>query len=154
MATKYKGVQLYKVSLVRDGKLTYDTPEQATLGQKVNSPADAAKVLAPIFQGSDREIFAVAMLDVKKAIIGINIASVGTLSSSLVHPREVFKPAILASAHSILVAHNHPSGDTTPGKKDIITTKRLKEAGELIGIELMDHLILGEDGTYKSLLLD
>jgi len=90
------------------------------------------------------------LLNQKNGIIGINTVSVGNLSSSIVHPREVFKPAIVAGAASIIVAHNHPSGDPTPSSNDIYVTTRLKEAGDILGIAVLDHVIIG-DGCYVSL---
>ncbi len=117
---------------------------------KVGSPADVAKFLGGSFAFLDKEHFKVLYLDVKNQIVHEETVSVGTLSSSLVHPREVFKPAIKKSAHGLIVAHNHPSGDTTPSEDDIVTTKRLQEAGEIIGIKLIDHLIFGH-GSFISL---
>lgn len=95
-------------------------------------------------QGLDRENFVVLLLDTKNKVIGINTVSIGTLNSSLVHPREVFKPAILASAAALILAHNHPSGDPKPSREDIEVTKRLIEAGGLLGIQVLDHIIVGD----------
>ncbi len=117
---------------------------------KVGSPADVARFLGGTFAFLDREHFKALHLDVKNQIIHEETVSVGTLSSSLVHPREVFKSAIKRSAHGLIVAHNHPSGDTSPSEDDIVTTKRLKEAGDVIGIKLLDHLIFGH-GSFISL---
>jgi DNA repair protein RadC len=90
------------------------------------------------------------LLDIKNKVIGINTVSIGNLNSSIVHPREVFKPAILSNAASILLAHNHPSGDPEPSREDVAITTRLVEAGKILGIDVIDHLILG-DGCYHSL---
>lgn len=84
-------------------------------------------------------------MDTKNQPTFVNVVSIGTLNSSLVHPREVFKVAILGNSVSIIVAYNHPSGDPTPSKEDITITARLKEAGKIIGIDILDHLIIGED---------
>lgn len=81
----------------------------------------------------------------------ISTVSTGSLTSSIVHPREVFKTAILANANKIMIFHNHPSGDPTPSGQDLDITKRLKEAGELMGIELLDHIIIGHQGRFESL---
>ena len=89
-------------------------------------------------------------LNTRNRVICINTVSIGSLNASLVHPREVFKPAILANAASIILAHNHPSGETEPSKDDIEITKRVKEAGNLLGIELLDHVIIS-DSDWKSI---
>ena len=88
-------------------------------------------------------------LNPKHAVLGMETVSIGTLSSSLVHPREVFKQAIKRSASAVILAHNHPSGNCEPSKEDLQVTKRLKDAGELVGIEVIDHLIIGEDRYYS-----
>ena len=84
------------------------------------------------------------LLNAKNAVIGIHTVSIGTLSSSLVHPREVFKPAIQASAAGLVVAHNHPSGKTEPSREDRDVTERIVEAGKTLGIEVLDHLVIGD----------
>lgn len=100
----------------------------------------------------DKEAFSVLLLNTKNKVIGIKTISIGTLDCSIVHPREVFKAAILNSAKSIMVFHNHPSGDTDPSSEDISITKRLAEAGGLLGIKILDHIILGNNGNYLSML--
>ena len=115
----------------------------------IRDSARAASILRPLFHGLDREQFLVACLDAKHAIIGVNIVSIGSLTLSIVHPREVFKPAILLNAHALIAAHNHPSGDPSPSAEDRALTARLRQAGDLIGITILDHLILGEDRTYS-----
>ena len=96
-------------------------------------------------------MFVVALLTIRHRVIGLHTVSVGCLTSSLVHPREVFKPAILAGCAALLIAHNHPSGDPDPSAEDVALTRRLASAGSLLGIEIIDHLILGEAGRYVSL---
>lgn len=91
------------------------------------SPADAADLLARYFAGWDREGFVVLLLNVKNHVVGLSMVSMGGLSSCPIHPREVFKPAILASAGAVILAHNHPSGDPTPSREDIEVTRRLKD---------------------------
>ncbi|WP_334203991.1 RadC family protein [Clostridium tertium] len=113
--------------------------------RKVNSPSDAIELFRGFLSESDREQFIVCCMDTKNQPTFVNVVSIGTLNSSLVHPREVFKVAILGNSASIIVAHNHPSGDPTPSKEDITITARLKEAGKIIGIDILDHLIIGED---------
>ena len=97
----------------------------------------------------DREHFVVILLDRKNAPIGINTVSIGSLTASVVHMRETFKAAILANAAAILCGHNHPSGDPEPSREDRALTKRLVDAGKLLGIAVVDHLIVG-DGTITS----
>src|SRR5205085_7409354 len=98
---------------------------------------------------TDREHFVILMLDQKNQVIGINTVSIGSLTASIVHPRECFKPAILSNAASIICGHNHPSGDPQPSREDRALTTRLVEAGRLLGIQVLDHIIVGRD-TYMS----
>jgi DNA repair protein RadC len=109
----------------------------------------AAALLRPCFEGLDREQFVVCGLDAKLSAIGINVVSIGSLTLSIVHPREVFKALILMNASVCLCAHNHPSGDVTPSQEDRVLTTRLRAAGELLGITLLDHLILGTERVYS-----
>ncbi len=142
-ATWYK-VPEYKVMLVRDNKkIETDT-------SFIKSPDDVNKIMQSYLSGVDREHFCIVLLNRKNGIIGINTVSVGDLSSSIVHPREVFKPAIVAGAGAIILAHNHPSGDPTPSSNDIKVTKRLKEVGDILGIPVLDHIVIGDD-CYESL---
>lgn len=97
----------------------------------------------------DREAFAAILLDAKLKPIGSYIVSTGILNQSLVHPREVYKKAIVASAHKIMLMHNHPSGDTNPSREDEMITKRLVEVGKIVGIEVLDHIIIGSDDFYS-----
>lgn len=97
-------------------------------------------------QIKDREHFVILHLDSRNRVTGHETVSIGSLNASIVHPREVFKGAILVSAASIICLHNHPSGDLTPSREDITMTNRLKEAGDLLGIEVLDHLIVSHEG--------
>jgi DNA repair protein RadC len=115
----------------------------------VRDSASAASVMRPYFTGLDREHFIVLGLDAKHCVIGINVVSIGSLCLTIVHPREVFKPLILMNAAAWLCAHNHPSGDVMPSEEDRALTKRLREAGELLGINLLDHLILANEHSYS-----
>ncbi|MBQ6501535.1 MAG: JAB domain-containing protein [Mogibacterium sp.] len=101
-------------------------------------------------QERDRETVVVLSLNAKGEVIGCHEASIGDIVSSAVHPREIFKHAILSNAASIVVAHNHPSGDPEPSAQDIDATKRLKEAGNILGIPLLDHIVIGSS-SYTSL---
>ena len=114
----------------------------------ISSPADVDRLLRGRIANLDRENFVVVLLNTKNEVIDTPLVSVGTLSASLVHPREVFKPAIRASAASVILAHNHPSGKVEPSREDREVTKRLKESAEILGIEVLDHVIVG-DGYYS-----
>jgi len=114
----------------------------------ISSPADVDRLLRGRIANLDRENFIAVLLNTKNEVIGTPLISVGTLSSALVHPREVFKPAIRASAASVILAHNHPSGKTEASREDREVTKRLVRAAEILGIEVLDHVILG-DGHFS-----
>jgi DNA repair protein RadC len=114
----------------------------------ISSPADVDGLLRGRIANLDRESFVAVLLNTKNEVIGFPTISVGTLSASLVHPREVFKPAIRASAASVVLAHNHPSGKVEPSPEDREVTRRLSDAGEIVGIKVLDHVILG-DGYFS-----
>lgn len=118
--------------------------------QQIKSPEDVKNYVMEDMRYYDREHFKCLYLNRKNQVIGLETVSVGGLVSSLVHPREVFKPAVKRSAASVILIHNHPSGDPTPSTEDINITKRLIESGRLLGIEVLDHIIIG-DGRYVSL---
>lgn len=120
----------------------------------IKMPRDVASILRHYlmhFCSTDRENFIVMFLNTKNRIAGISTAHVGSLDASIVHPREVFTEALLHKAASIIVCHNHPSGDPTPSREDIAVTQTLREAGQLLGVDVLDHIILGEDDRYCSL---
>ncbi len=108
----------------------------------IRTPEDLYDLLEDL-RDYDKEHFIILFLDTKNCVIGRETISIGSINQAIVHPREVFKAAIRRGASSIVAAHNHPSGDSTPSKEDIQVTKRLQEAGELIGISLLDHVIIG-----------
>lgn len=138
-----KRVNVVTVRMVKEAVLEYS-------GKKITDPSEGVQLLQMFFGDIDREMFVAAYLNNKKEINAIHTVSIGTVNASLVHPREVFKAAILSNASSVLVAHNHPSGSITPSQEDKDLTKRLAEAGRIVGIELIDHLILGDSGRYFS----
>jgi len=111
----------------------------------VRSPQDVRNLLLERLQFEERERFMCILLNTKNHCLGVEEISVGSLNSSIVHPREVFKVAVRRSAASIIVAHNHPSGDVTPSREDVEVTRRLCEAGRVLGIELLDHVIFGDE---------
>ena len=116
----------------------------------IQSPEEAYQLLSPKMQHLSQEHFVVLFLDTKNNVIGNKTIFIGSLNKAIVHPREVFKEAIKRSAASIVCAHNHPSGDAQPSAQDIQLTHRLEEVGDLVGIKLVDHLIIGE-GQFVSL---
>ncbi|AFS78020.1 DNA repair protein RadC [Gottschalkia acidurici 9a] len=111
--------------------------------KKITSPLDIVDFFMADMQYLKREHFKIVMLDTKNHIIGVEEISVGNLNSSIVHPREVYKQAIKRSSASIILVHNHPSGDPTPSKEDINITRRLMESGEILGIRVLDHIVIG-----------
>lgn len=119
---------------------------------RVRDSADAVVAVRRIIPSDDeREFFVALYLDTKNALKAWSIVSIGTLSASLVHPREVFRPAIVVGAFALVVGHNHPSGDASPSREDLEVTERLKEAGKWIGIELLDHVVIGAGKEHTSL---
>lgn len=117
--------------------------------RRVLNPSDVRDLLMAKLRHLEQEHFAAVLLDTKSGVISVETVSVGGLDSSSAHPREVFKVAIRKNAAGIILAHNHPSGDPTPSLDDLAVTKRLAEAGRLLGIEVLDHLIIG-DNRYIS----
>ena len=115
----------------------------------VNGSSDAGVLLESRMRHLDREHFCVVLLSANNAVLGIETISIGTLTNTQVHPREVFKQAIRQSASSVILAHNHPSGDSVPSSEDLHLTERLVEAGQIIGIHVIDHIIVGEDSYYS-----
>jgi len=120
-------------------------------GPSLTEPAQVWKAVRGLFQGLDREEFWVLLLDGRNHSIGCHQISVGSLTASIVHPREVFKVAYLANAGALIALHNHPSGDPTPSAEDRTMHARLSEAGKLLGITLLDSLVIGEH-SYVSMV--
>ncbi|MCB9362721.1 DNA repair protein RadC [Candidatus Woesearchaeota archaeon] len=117
---------------------------------RIQSPKDVYRLCGPKYEHLDKEHFVVLLLDTKHQVLREEVVSVGTLSASIVHPREVFKSAIKESAHGIILLHNHPSGDAEPSEEDRDITDQLVQAGELLGIEIIDHIIIG-NGSFHSI---
>ncbi len=137
----YKGIRC-RVCLVRE-----NTSDEII---KINNESDAYELVKEELVNSDREILLSVMLTVKNDLIGVETVSIGSITASTTTPRDVFKSAILANAVAIIICHNHPSGELVPSNGDIKITKQLIEAGELLGIKVLDHLIVSNQG-YKSL---
>ena len=118
-------------------------------GTAVRSGGDVARIVRDSARGSRRESFFAVLLDVRHRVLGVQVVSTGGLDGAPVHPREVYSPAIRDGASAVVVAHNHPSGDPTPSAEDRLVTERLREAGTLVGIQLLDHLVVGVDRYYS-----
>ena len=112
-------------------------------------PEDIARLVKPKIRNWQKEHFYVVSFDVRQRPAGVDLAGVGTLTANLVHPREIFELAIGRHAASMAVAHNHPSGDPQPSEADIVVTQRLKEAGEIMGVALLDHVIISKTHLYS-----
>ena len=132
------------LNMVYEGKPSYMT--------KIRSPADVQTLINDVMQelDSQREHCFCVSMNTKNQIKSVDVISIGTLNANIVHPREIFYTAICHRAASVIISHNHPSGDPTPSKEDIAVTEKLTESGKLIGIDLLDHVIIG-DGRYISL---
>jgi len=151
-----KGMGSAKVSQVKAAlelgkRLIRDSNERVTQNRSFTSSKDVYEYYRPSFFGLKKEKFLCALLNTKNSVVKDMVVSEGTLTSSLVHPREVFRYAIKEAAASVLFIHNHPSGDTHPSKDDITITRRLVETGKIVGINVLDHIIIS-DGTYLSLM--
>ena len=135
------------VHYCREVRLSYGPKKKAAQISGSRSAFELAKKIIP--KGADREHFAAVYLDAKNVPLAWRVIAIGTVSSCLVHPREVFRPAVHVGAAACFVLHNHPSGDRTPSPEDLQVTSRLFQAGELLGIRLLDHLILAGPGFYS-----
>ena len=125
------------------------TGQPVVIGRTLSTPAASAAALATLLQDEPGEVFAILCLSTKHRVIAYHEVSRGTLDATLVHPREVFKAALLANAAAIIVTHNHPSGDPSPSPDDMALTRRLIDAGKLLGVDVLDHIVIG-DGRYVS----
>lgn len=135
-------ISTYSLRVVRESGARYDIDSKI-----ITSPKDTVKIFNKVFEMDIRaeEILALMTLDTKNQITGMFIVSQGSINTTIVHPREVFKRALLQNSANIIIAHNHPSGLPDPSKEDINITRRLDEAGKIIGINLLDHIIIGNN---------
>ncbi len=148
-----KGIGIAKASQIKAAfELANRLEDYSAAGDKplVKTPDDVAAVVRSRLRGKKKEHFLALLLDTRSQLIKVSEISIGSLDTSIVHPREVFKEAISASAASVIFAHNHPSGDPEASEDDIELTKRLAKAGEIVGIDVLDHIIIG-DKNYLSL---
>jgi DNA repair protein RadC len=151
--SQVKGIGIAKASQIKAAfELANRVEGFSEAGSKplVKSPDDVVGLVRGRLKGKKKEHFLALLLDTRNQLIKVAEVSVGSLDGSIVHPREVFKEAISATAASVVFAHNHPSGDPTASEDDIGLTKRLAEAGEIVGIDVLDHIIIG-DKNYLSL---
>lgn len=138
-----KRVDIVSLKLVKESSVLYET-------RKISNPYDAYRLAKNFLANSDREKFVVVCLDTKSQPVSIEVVSIGNVNSTMVHPREVFKVAVLSNASKIICFHNHPSGSTNFSKEDEVITNRLKKCGEILGIELVDHIVVGNNDKYFS----
>lgn len=148
-----KGIGAYKAIVL---KAAFELGERMHSGSiekqvKITSPQDVATFLMGEMQHLTQEIFVALFLNSKNVVIKKQTIFKGTLTSAIVHPRELFNAAIQWASNAVIVVHNHPSGDATPSDEDIQTTKRLIQCGEILGIDILDHIIIG-NGNYVSLV--
>ncbi len=136
-------IPVYRVELVRERAIRIE-PRRA-----IHNPDDVVAILKDELLKADREKLISIILNAKNIVIGMEVVSVGSLTASIAHPREIFKSAILKNAAAIILSHNHPSGDPAPSQEDIRLTERISKAGEILGIKLLDHVIIGELGHYS-----
>ena len=129
-----------RVLIAREGEEVYDT--------SVFSPSEAAPVIRALLNNKVSEHFVVLLLDVKNRVLGFDPVSKGGISGCVVLPADVFRGAIIGGASNVILGHNHPSGDPAPSAEDIALTKRLVEAGKILGIRVIDHIIVGEQGFF------
>ena len=151
--SRVRGIGLAKAAQIRAAfELTSRLESYQDSGKRetAKTPEDVVALVRSRLKGKKKEYFLALLLDTRNQLIRVAEISVGSLDSSIVHPREVFKEAVAASAASVIFAHNHPSGDPEASEDDINLTKRLAEAGEIMGIDVLDHVIIGEE-KYLSL---
>ena len=133
----------YKVTLAREGSCV-------SAHNAIRSPEDIFAIMAQEYENAVVETAQMLALDTKNKIIGVFTISTGSLNASIIHPRDVFQRAILSNAAAVVLVHNHPSGDPTPSPEDMELTRRLVEAGKMLDIEVLDHVVIGE-GRFVSL---
>ena len=151
MGCKDKGTRIRRVVSRFEEAVCESTELCELYGSQARMAGAVASLLRPHLENETQERFVALLLNGKHRVMGFAEVSRGTLTASLVHPREVFAPALREHAAAIIVAHNHPSGDPEPSLEDIEVTRRLHEAGRILGVPLLDHIIVGEGGSFTSL---
>ena len=142
MGEELDRIEIVQIQMVKEATLNYT-------GQTISNPDMASEIVRNFLGCKDREVFGSLCVDTKNVPTNISTISIGSLNSTTVHPREVYKTAILSNAAGIIIFHNHPSGNPEPSQTDIDITKRIADAGDILGISLLDHIILG-DSQYVS----
>ena len=150
--TKIKGIGVAKALQIKAGFELGKRASKSFFGERhtIRSPEDVSRMLMEELRYEQKEKFLCVFLNTKNHVIGQEVLSIGSLNATIVHPREVFRAAIQKSSSAIICVHNHPSGDPTPSREDIDMTTRLIEAGLIVGIDVLDHIIIG-DQTFVSL---
>lgn len=143
-ALALKTVAEVSVRLVKEKEATYD-------GVELRKGTDVARFLQDHMRDLDREHFLVLTVNTRNRLISFSVAAIGTLDAVMIKPREIFKVAILQNAHSVILAHNHPSGDPCPSDNDLEVTETLIDAGRILQIPVLDHVVLGSEGSFVSI---
>ena len=142
--TNKKRVNIVNIQLVKEKSILCER-------RQIENPTHIYELLKDFLSYSDREKFIVVCLNAKNEPVNIHTVSIGTITASLVNPADIFKTAILSNSHKVVLAHNHPSGHPDPSENDIILTERIKKAGNILGIEVVDHIIIGGTKYYSFL---
>jgi len=137
-------VQIVKIEMVKEKNLMVEN-------KRISSPKDIAEIMFKYLKGADREYLVVITLNTKNDVNSISTVSIGSLNSSIAHPREIFKTAILSNAANIILCHNHPSGDPSFSKEDILLSKRVKECGDILGVQVLDHIVITNTNKFLSM---
>ena len=149
--SQIKGIGFAKAAQIKAcfelGKRQDLEPEQKDFD--IKDPQSVVKAISASIKDKAKEHFKLILLNARNKILGISTISIGSLNASIVHPREVFKDAIMHNAYSVVLAHNHPSGDPEPSEDDLTITKRFIEAGKILGIEVIDHIIISKNGFFS-----
>jgi DNA repair protein RadC len=140
--------KVYQAPIVSVRLVKESTMEMRLL---VRAPSDLARDLAARFADCDREHFVCVALDTKNRVIAVDVVTIGSLNAAMISMRESFKTALICGAAAVIFAHNHPSGDPTPSPEDVLVTRQLVDAGRVLDIEVLDHLVIGEFGKFVSL---
>jgi DNA repair protein RadC len=135
-------IDVVRLEVVRDKTVEYGN-------KRINSPEDLATLGFKLIGNADREVFLTVCLSTKNTINAVHPVSMGSLNTSVVHPREVYKLAVINNSASVAFLHNHPSGDAEPSKEDIKVTRQLVDAGKVLGIRVLDHVIVGDEAFYS-----
>lgn len=138
-----KRIDIVSIKLCKESSFLYEP-------RRLSNPKEVAKLCRKFLDDLDREQLIVISINTKCEPTNINIVSIGTVNAAMCVPREIFKPAVLSNATNIIISHNHPSGDATPSREDLMTTERIVKAGDIMGIPLLDHIIIGSDEDYYS----